>query len=474
MQISYKHICKITIPVLVSLLVEYLIGFTDTAYLGRVGETELAASALAGTYYMIIYMIGFGFSIGAQILIARYNGSRQYSRTGEVFTQGTIFLLLVATLLFTLSYLYLDVYVKGVRKVESLGLYLVPETTPIDRQQNNHARQVAEKIKAERILALQNHGVRQWDKVKRSCIALVDFLKEYEQEKFGFSTSTLKGRRDLRLKIETYLKEANCPDIVLANVDVDFCRGFIDFLRYAKNGVRKDGSVISNGAAHHHQAVLNGALNKAVRDGILSANPLKSISAKEKYQPTESMREYLTLEEMKAAMAAPCPHEDVKRAFLFSCFTGLRLSDVRSLTWGKIVKAPDGKTLYIRIKMQKTQKLINVPLSKEAVDCLNPKENPEEPIFTLPTGTSNIERNIEKWMQNAQIDKHITYHCSRHTAATMLLTLGADIYTTSKLLGHANVNTTAIYAKIVDQKKVETVNLVDDFFSKQPQTEGNR
>ena len=143
------------------------------------------------------------------------------------------------------------------------------------------------------------------------------------------------------------------------------------------------------------QAVLNGALNKAVRDGILSANPLKSISSKEKYQPTESMREYLTLEEMKAAMAAPCPHEDVKRAFLFSCFTGLRLSDVRSLTWGKIVKAPDGKTLYIRIKMQKTQKLVNVPLSKEAVDCLNPKENPDEPIFTLPTGASNIERNIE-------------------------------------------------------------------------------
>ena len=77
-------------------------------------------------------------------------------------------------------------------------------------------------------------------------------------------------------------------------------------------------------------------------------------------------------------------------------------------------------------------------------------------------------------MQNAQITKHITYHCSRHTCATMLLTLGADIYTTSKLLGHANVNTTAIYAKIVDQKKVETVNLVDDFFSRQQQTEGNR
>ena len=101
---------------------EYLIGFTDTAYLGRVGETELAASALAGTYYMIIYMIGFGFSIGAQILIARYNGSRQYSLTGEVFTQGTIFLLLVATLLFTLSYLYSPVVLSFL--IDSEQVYL--------------------------------------------------------------------------------------------------------------------------------------------------------------------------------------------------------------------------------------------------------------------------------------------------------------------------------------------------------------
>ena len=319
--------------------------------------------------------------------------------------------------------LYLDVYVKGVRKVESLGLYLVPEQTPIDKQQNAHAMQVAGKIKAERILALQNHGVRQWNKVKRSCITLIDFLKEYEQERFGFSASTLKGRRDLRLKVETYLNETCQPDIVLANADADFCRGFIAFLRYAKNNVRKDGSTISNGAAHHHQAVLNGALNKAVREGILASNPLKSLASKEKYQPSESIREYLTLEELKAAMAAPCPREDVKRAFLFSCFTGLRLSDVRSLTWGKM-------------------------------------------IFTLPAGASNIERNLTIWMRNAKIDKHITYHCSRHSFATMMLTLGADIYTTSKLLGHANVNTTSIYAKIVDQKKIETVGLVDNFFSR--------
>lgn len=106
MKISATYIYKITFPVLISLSVEYLISFTDTAYLSRVGETELAASALAGTYYMIIYMIGFGFSIGAQIQIARHNGSREYHRTGEVFQQGMLFLMLVTALLFIASYLY--------------------------------------------------------------------------------------------------------------------------------------------------------------------------------------------------------------------------------------------------------------------------------------------------------------------------------------------------------------------------------
>ncbi len=98
MNITYTSIYKTSLPVLVSLLMEYLIGFTDTAYLGRVGETELAASAIAGTYYMIIYMIGFGFSIGAQILIAQCNGNRQYKEVGKILSQGILFLPLIPQL----------------------------------------------------------------------------------------------------------------------------------------------------------------------------------------------------------------------------------------------------------------------------------------------------------------------------------------------------------------------------------------
>ena len=361
--------------------------------------------------------------------------------------------------------LYLDIYQKGVRKVESLGLYIVPEDTPLDKKVNKETRQIAEKIKSDRILALRNYSVKQWDKVKRSSMTLVDYLHKYEEEKFGFSTSTLKGRKDMRLKVEAYLEQIGNPNIALAAIDLDWVSGFISFLGSSKHGVRKDGAGISNGCAHHHQSVLNGALNKAVRDGILKANPLKAISSKEKYQPTETMREYLTLEELKQAMCAPSPHQGVKNAFVFSCFTGLRLSDIRTLTWNDISKAPDGKTMFVRTRMQKTQRLINIPLSNEALNCLDKKEDANEPIFDLPT-TSNVERNLKMWLEGANITKHITFHCARHTFATMMLTLGADIYTTSKLLGHCNLATTQVYAKIVDQKKIETVNLVDDFFGK--------
>ena len=120
MNITYISIYKTSLPVLVSLLMEYLIGFTDTAYLGRVGETELAASAIAGTYYMIIYMIGFGFSIGAQILIAQYNGNQQYKETGKILSQGILFLLIIAAIVILLSSIISPIILKSIIDSESV------------------------------------------------------------------------------------------------------------------------------------------------------------------------------------------------------------------------------------------------------------------------------------------------------------------------------------------------------------------
>lgn len=361
--------------------------------------------------------------------------------------------------------LYLDMYSRGVRKVESLGLYIVPEKTPFDKAHNEHAWQVAQKIKSERILALQTYGIGQWEKIQQSFTPLTKFLEEYEQEQSSISASTIRGRKYMRLRIEQYLRETGRLQMSIMEVDVEFCRGFIKFLRMSKNKrLKKTERNISNCSGLQTQTVFTGALNKALRDGIIERNPMKQLSAKERFHQQESTREYLTVDELKSMIAIPCGDEALKNAFLFSCFTGLRISDVRSLTWGKVLEFPNGNGQYLRVKMQKTQNYVNIPLSKDALKYMRQTDRPDEPIFIISPATSVITQRLQAWADNANVNKRISYHVSRHTFATMLLTVGVDIYTVSKLLGHTNISTTQVYAKIIDKKKVDAINKVDDFF----------
>lgn len=361
--------------------------------------------------------------------------------------------------------LYLDMYSRGIRKVESLGLYIVPEKTPFDKVHNEHAWQVAQKIKSERILALQTYGIGQWEKIQQSFTPLTKFLEEYEQEQSGISASTIRGRKYMRLRIEQYLREIGRLQMSVMEVDVEFCRGFIKFLRMSKNKRLKEAERnISNCSGLQIQTVFTGALNKALRDGIIERNPMKQLSAKERFHQQESTREYLTIDELKSMIAVPCEDEALKSAFLFSCFTGLRISDVRSLTWGKVLEFPNGNGQYLRVRMQKTQNFVNIPLSKDALKYMRHTDSQDEPIFKISPATSVVTQRLQAWADNAKVNKRVSYHVSRHTFATMLLTVGVDIYTVSKLLGHANIGTTQIYAKIIDKKKVDAINKVDDFF----------
>ena len=113
MDFSYKKIWLITYPVLISLVMEHLLGMTDAVFMGRVGEIEFGASGLGGIYYMVLYMIGFGFSIGAEILMARRNGQRQYKTIGHIFYQGTILLLGLAAVMFLFSNVFSPGLLRG-------------------------------------------------------------------------------------------------------------------------------------------------------------------------------------------------------------------------------------------------------------------------------------------------------------------------------------------------------------------------
>ena len=163
-------------------------------------------------------------------------------------------------------------------------------------------------------------------------------------------------------------------------------------------------------------------------------------------------------------METPSNDEQTKMAFLFACFCGLRLSDIKDLKWQDIKYNADGGAVVSKIQV-KTRQSIVVPLSANALEWLpdRGKAKDKDAVFDLHSHFS-INRSVKKWAKDAQIEKNVTFHLSRHTFATTLLTLGADIYTTSKLLGHQNLRTTQIYAEVVSKKKVEAVNLMDNVF----------
>lgn len=360
--------------------------------------------------------------------------------------------------------LYLDIYNKGVRKYEYLKLYLIPETTPEAKERNRQTMKIAEQVKAERILALQSHGIAEWDTIKKSSIPMVVWMeKEYEHPNRVLSASTLNWRKHTRLEFANYLDTIHNPSLSLGEVDKTICRGFISYLRTATN--RTTGkATISGTTAHQYMTEFGTALNYAVREGLIPKNPLREIPANEKIPRDDKEREFLTIEELKTLIHTPWEREDVRTAFLFSCFTGLRLGDMRKFAPKHIYKSADGKTEYICLEMNKTKHDVVIPLSDEARKWLPEAKGKDVPFFTLPVAAT-ISWNLERWMKKAGIDKHITFHCARHTFATMILTLQSDIYTTSKLLGHKHVATTEIYAKVIDKKKVESMTMLDDMFN---------
>ena len=359
--------------------------------------------------------------------------------------------------------LYLDMYYMGARKKEGLKLYLVPEVNAAAKLQNRNTLKLAEQIKAERILDIQQHGLVNWENVKKGRMTLSALVEKYTKDENGLTPASMRSKRNAQARVEQYLLYIGKPNLALKEVDKDFCKGFIAFLKTCtfNNGKKTLGSTTCRIFMNR----LAAALNMAVREGLIDNNPFKLLDAKEKPQKKSAMREFLTIEELRTLIATPCRYEIVKKAFLFSCFTGLRYSDMMALKWNEIHKAADGKTLYIEHEQVKTKNMVTIPLSNEALKWMPRKSKGDERVFhQLRITSTTVEVVLGEWMQEAGIQKHITYHCSRHTAATLLLTLGADLYTVSKILGHRSIRMTEDYAKIVDKKKIETMNLVNNMF----------
>ena len=352
--------------------------------------------------------------------------------------------------------LYLDTYCKGKRNYEFLRLYLIPERTAADRTVNTAVLRAANAIKASRILAIVNGKAD--IKIPDNETSISDWIGRIIDRKTGMrSPSSINLMRRLRKHLFIYRDGVRLKDI-----DRIFCIGFADYLRSAR-ALNSDKSL----AASTQFELLNAlsiALNEAVRVELLQKNPMSQLSSNERIRKPESTREYLTPEEVRRLISVS--HENIAAggdiaAFLFCCFCGLRYSDAVALKWKNIVEASGGREIYLTMK--KTQRPVSIPLSQQAYALLPEKGAPEDNVFKFPHYGVTLKR-LRKAAVSVGIKKKVTFHVSRHTFATMMLTAGADLYTISKLVGHSDIRTTQIYSKVVDRKKRDAVALLDRLF----------
>lgn len=353
--------------------------------------------------------------------------------------------------------IYLDIVKDGIRKKEFIGLYLIPEKTRADKVINRATMKTAEEIRAKRIVELMEGKVGIGKKPDK-----VDLLEWFEEQRLYYYDNDNMNYSKTIHNLIRHLTIFHPRKLMLSDVKPTFIRKFLEYLR--SDGANKFGGRLCDETIYTYFTVFSILMNKAVRLELIISNPFHKLSQAEKPQRRTKKKEYLTLSEVKRMAEAECDDWRVKYAFMFCCFTGLRYIDVSRLKWKHIVEVGEGK-YQIELIQQKTKEPVYIPLSANALKWLPERgyDGRENYIYKF-RDRSIIYDYLKKWCDAAGIDKHLTFHMSRHTCATLLLYYGTDLYTVSKILGHTSIKTTQIYAKIADEMKRTAVQNIPDIF----------
>lgn len=330
--------------------------------------------------------------------------------------------------------LYLDVYHNGKRTWESLKI-----SVSKDKAQNKEVMRVAEICRSKRELQLLTGAWDIQDPVAGKK-ELVSYLKE-----FSANYKSPVGVNNCIHHLKNYENGA------VIHIDQVTPRWFEAFQKYLLTDAG-----LSQASAHLYICIIRGALKKAVADGLIQKSPaegVKKISAQEIEQP------FLNFDEVQRLASTPVEGEtatEIRRAFLFACYTGLRVSDLETLTWGQIEKNP----MQIIKQQEKTGNPVYVPLKETAQMLLidGKDHEPAERVFAFSAETrSNTYRYLKQWVKKAGITKNVSWHTARRTFATMALEAGVDIYTVAKLIGHTGIDQVAKYAKVTDRLRRDAI-----------------
>ena len=351
--------------------------------------------------------------------------------------------------------LYLDFYPaiphpetgKPTRR-EFLGLYIFDKTkTSIDKQHNIETLRIAESIRQKRENFLNKpeiYSEYEKEQLRIKELGELDFVDYFR----GLANKRKASNHDNWVSALKYLENFTNKKLKFVDLNEKNLNEFKEYLLTIKSR-KSDKTVLSQNSAASYFNKIKAALKQAYKDGILQIDlnvRVEPIKAK------ETRREYLTIEELNRLVKTPCNNNLLKRAALFSALTGLRFSDIQKMVWGE-VEYIEGQGHFLNFDQKKTKGVEVLPISEQAYSLLGELGNPSDKIFKGLTYSAYENKHLFQWIGAAGITKDITFHCFRHTYATLQLFNGTDIYTVSKMLGHKDLKTTQVYVKIVDEAK---------------------
>ena len=234
-------------------------------------------------------------------------------------------------------------------------------------------------------------------------------------------------------------------------MDVDLCRKFQDYLLNAKG--LATGEPLAQNSIAGYWSTFRGMLRIAYRDRMIRENVNDFL---DRINTVEAPKETLSLDELKKLYQTPCDIDVLRRAALFSCLTGLRRSDIMALEWKNVMTYTDGGH-YLDFTAVKTRRENIVPISNEAYALLGEER---KGLVFVGLKREMTYAPMKEWIKQAGITKKITFHCFRHTYASLQIELGTDPYTVQKLLAHRSIGTTEIYTRHADPKKREAADKI--------------
>jgi integrase len=337
--------------------------------------------------------------------------------------------------------LYLVWFQNGKRTWESTNEFIFEK--PKGLLERDHNKEV--KIKVE---ALRN--LRETQLFTGEIDDAIQQRKNKSQDFYILFANYIKAydKKDKRVMVAVYnlFKEFAPPPLNTKQVDEVLCLKFKEFLDKRLNGESP-----SSYFARFKKFITYSSKGK---NRIFKQNPAEDIKNTKQEKSIE--KDVLDIDELKLLTASYCGNENVKNAFLFACNTGLRFVDIKALKW-KYIKGDS-----LQMNQAKTDVTVNLFLNANAKKYLPKRGKDDEFVFNLPSHNATI-KNLENWAKAAGVDKHITFHCARHTFGTLLSYYGSDIATISKLMGHTSLKHTMKYVRIADDMKRKAVNAIPNY-----------